>query len=72
MENIIGMKLIELESVGCVIDPDTLEIYPLFENGALDFGNAVSLYDVSTEWLNALNEYDKNLLVDYGLYEFLK
>jgi len=71
MNEVIGIKLIELESVGCVIDPDTLEIYPLFENGALDFGNAVALYDVSTDWLNALSEGDKNLLVDYGLYEFL-
>ena len=71
MKDILGIKLIELESVGCAIDPDTLEIYPLFENGTIDFGGAVSLYDVSTEWLNALNEYDKNLLVDYGLYEFL-
>ena len=72
MNEIIGMKLIELESVGCVIDPDTLEVYPLFENGALDFGNAVSLYDTSDEWFEALSEYDLNLLVDYGLYEFLK
>jgi hypothetical protein len=72
MNEIIGMKLIELESVGCVIDPDTLEVYPLFENGALDFGNAVSLYETSDEWFEGLSEYDLNLLVDYGLYEFLK
>ena len=72
MENIIGMKLVELESVGCVIDPDTLEVYPLFENGAIDFGNAVSLYETSDEWFEALSEYDINLLVKNGLYEFLK
>ena len=72
MENIIGMKLVELESVGCVIDPDTCEVYPLFENGAIDFGNAVSLYETSDEWFEALSEYDLNLLVKNGLYEFLK
>ena len=72
MENIIGMKLVELESVGCVIDPDTCEVYPLFENGAIDFGNAVSLYETSDEWFEALSEYDINLLVKNGLYEFLK
>ena len=72
MENIIGMKLVELESVGCVIDPDTCEVYPLFENGAIDFGNAVSLYETSEEWFEALSEYDINLLVKNGLYEFLK
>jgi len=72
MANIIGMKLIELESVGCVIDPDTCEVYPLFENGAIDFGNAVSLYETTDEWFEALSEYDMNLLVKNGLYEFLK
>ena len=72
MENIIGMKLVELESVGCVIDPDTCEVYPLFENGAIDFGNAVSLYETTDEWFEALSEYDINLLVKNGLYEFLK
>ena len=72
MENIIGMKLVELESVGCVIDPDACEVYPLFENGAIDFGNAVSLYETTDEWFEALSEYDINLLVKNGLYEFLK
>ena len=72
MKNIIGMKLIELESVGCVVDPDTLEVYPLFENGAIDFGGAVSLYDTDEEWFEALSENDLNLLINNGLYEFLK
>ena len=72
MKNIIGMKLIELESVGCVVDPDTLEVYPLFENGAIDFGGAVSLYDTDDEWFEALSENDLNLLINNGLYEFLK
>ena len=66
------MKLIELESVGCVVDPDTLEVYPLFENGAIDFGGAVSLYDTDDEWFEALSENDLNLLINNGLYEFLK
>ena len=72
MKDIMGIKLIELESVGCVIDPDTLEVYPLFENGAIDFGNAVSLYDTDDEWFEALSEYDLNLLINNGLYEILK
>ena len=72
MKDIIGIKLVELESVGCVIDPDTLEVYPLFENGAIDFGGAVSLYDTDDEWFEALSEADLNLLINNGLYEFLK
>jgi hypothetical protein len=72
MKNILGIKLIELESVGCVVDPDTLEVYPLFENGAIDFGGAVSLYDTTEEWFDALSAYDEQLLIDNGLFEILK
>jgi hypothetical protein len=66
------LKLIELESVGSVIDPKEKIVYPLFENGALDLGTGVDLYEVTDEWFNALSEYDLNLLIDYGLYEILK
>ena len=66
------LKLIELESVGSVIDPKECIVYPLFENGALDLGAGVELYEVTDEWFDALSEYDLNLLIDYGLYEFLK
>ena len=72
MKDIIGIKLVELESVGCVIDPDTLEVYPMYGSGAIDFGGAVSLYDTDDEWFEALSEYDLNLLINNGLYEFLK
>ena len=72
MKDIIGIKLIELESVGCVVDPDTLEVYPLYGSGAIDFGNAVNLYETSEEWFEALSEYDINLLIKNGLYEILK
>jgi len=68
----IGMKLIELESVGCVVDPDTLEVYPLYGSGEADFENAVSLYDTSEEWFESLSEYDIQLLIDNGLFEILK
>jgi len=72
MKNIIGIKLIELESVGCVVDPDTCEVYPLYGSGAIDFGNAVSLYETSEGWFEALSETDINLLIKNGLYEILK
>lgn len=66
------MKLIELESVGCVIDPDTLEVYPMYGSGDIDLENPVSLYDTDDEWFEALSEYDKNLLIENGLLEMLK
>ena len=72
MEDIIGIKLIELESVGTVLDPDTLECYPLYGSGAIDLGNPVSLYEASDEWFNSLSEEDKQKLIDNGLKEMLK
>ena len=72
MENIIGMKLIELESVGTVIDPDTLECYPMYGSGGIDLENPVSLYETSEEWFEALSEGDKQILIDNGLLEMIK
>ena len=66
------LKLIELESVGSVIDPQEKIVYPLFENGAIDLGMGVDLYEVTDEWFEALSEYDLNLLINNGLYEILK
>ena len=70
MENIIGMKLVELESVGCVLDPDTAEVYPLFENGAIDLGSGVSLYEdeMPGDWIDALSEKDLEIVKQYVDY----
>jgi len=65
------LKLIELESVGSVIDPKECIVYPLFENGALDLGNGVHIEEVTDEWFEALRSYDVNLLIDYGIYDVL-
>ena len=72
MKNLKEVKMIELESVGSVIDPETAEVYPLFENGAIDLGCGVHLYEVTDEWFDSLSEYDLNLLINHGLYEILK
>jgi hypothetical protein len=66
------IKMIELESVGSVVDPKENIVYPLFENGAIDLGNGVELDEVSDEWFESLSEYDLNQLIEYGLYEILK
>ena len=66
------IKMIELESVGSVVDPKENIVYPLFENGAIDLGNGVELDEVSDEWFESLSEYDLNLLIDYGIYQILK
>ena len=64
--------MIELESVGSVIDPQEGIVYPLFENGAIDLGNGVELEEVSDEWFDSLSENDMNLLIRNRLYQFLK
>ena len=66
------VKMIELESVGSVIDPKENIVYPLFENGAIDLGMGVGIDEVTDEWFESLSENDLNLLIEYGLYEFLK
>ena len=66
------IKMIELESVGSVIDPKEEIVYPLFEDGAIDLGCGVYLDEVTDEWFNSLSEYDLNLLINHGLYKNLK
>jgi len=69
---VLGPALLRLESVGCLVDVDTCDVYPELANGYPDWENAVSLYETSEEWFEALNENDLNLLIDKGLYEILK
>ena len=70
MEDILGIKLVELKSVGCVLDPDTAEVYPLFENGGIDLGSGVSLYEdpMPGDWIDALNEEDLEVVKKYVDY----
>ena len=70
MKNVI--KMIELESVGSVMNPQELIVYPVFENGALDLGNGVHIEEVTDEWFDALSTYDVNQLIEAGIYEILK
>ena len=64
--------MIELKSVGSVIDPQEGIVYPIFKNGAIDLGMGVELEEVSDEWFDSLSENDMNLLIRNRLYQFLK
>jgi hypothetical protein len=72
MRDMKEVKMIELESVGSVVDPELNIVYPLFENGAIDLGNGVELDEVSDEWFESLSEYDLNQLIEKGIYQILK
>ena len=64
----IGIKLIELKSVGSLLDPDTGCIYPQFSGSDLpDLDLEISLYDgeVSFEWIDELSKEDYELVKPY-------
>ena len=56
------VKMIELESVGCVVDTETGIVYPLFENGAIDLGMGVEFEELDQDWLDELSGDDVDIL----------
>jgi hypothetical protein len=53
-------SLIELPSVGSLLDGDVGSVYPQMEDGSPDWDCEISLLEdeVSHEWLDALSEVD--------------
>jgi hypothetical protein len=72
MKNLKEVKMIELESVGSVINPQNGIVYPQLINDAYDMECGVELEECSDEWFDSLSEEDMNLLIGNGLYQFLK
>jgi hypothetical protein len=65
MSDMIGIKLIELKSVGSLLDPDTGCIYPQFSGSDLpDLSLEISLYDgeVAEDWYSQLSKEDYELV----------
>lgn len=54
--------IIELDSVGCVIDDMTFIVYPKYINGGYDEDGGISLDECSSEWYKALDSDDKFLI----------
>jgi len=67
INKLIMSGLIELKSVGSLLDSDIGCIYPQNEDGSPDYGCEISLYDdeVSAEWLDELSEEDYELVKPY-------
>jgi len=59
--------LIELSSVGSLLDSDIGCIYPQNVDGTPDYGCEISLYDdeVSSEWIESLSDEDYNVCKPY-------
>ena len=66
------MNLIELNSVGSVIDIEEKIVYPQLINGLPDLNGGVEVYETSDEWFEALSESDVQKLVKVGIYSYLK
>ena len=58
--------IVELNSVGCVIDTETLFTYPQYKDGEYNEEYPIHLDEVTEEWFMSLDDYDfgtiKNLL----------
>ena len=54
------MNLQELNSVGCFIDTETLNTYPMLQDGTCDMsdGTKVHLDDTDDEWFDSLSDDD--------------
>ena len=52
------MNLVELNSVGCLIDVEEQLIYPQLDNGLPDYEADVSIWDISEEWVYELSDKD--------------
>jgi len=66
------MNLIQLNSVGSVIDIEEKIVYPQLVNGLPDLNMGVEVYETSDEWFEALSEGDISKLVKAGIYSYLK
>ena len=65
VKDMIGIKLIQLKSVGSLLDTDTGMIYPQFSGSDLpDLSCEISLLDgeVSSDWYDELSEEDYKLV----------
>ena len=63
-------ETIELESVGALVVEGI--VYPQLQAGGYDTECGVPLEEVSEEWLDTLSDSDLYLLMENGLYGFLK
>lgn len=66
------MNLLELNSVGSVIDIEEKVVYPQLVNGLPDLNGGVEVYETSDEWFESLSEGDIAKLVKAGIYSYLK
>ena len=65
MKDLIGPALVKLESVGSLLDIDTLDVYPCMEDDTPDWECGTELDNINIEWWMNLSLADIRLLQDY-------
>ena len=63
------MNLVQLSSVGSLIDLEEKIVYPEMENGLPDLECGVELVEVDDEWAFSLDKRDKEILIENNLLE---
>lgn len=63
------MNLVELNSVGSLIDIEEKIVYPQMVNGLPDLDCGIDLIEVSDEWAFSLDKKDKEILIENNLLE---
>ena len=66
------MNLVELNSVGSLIDLEEKIVYPQMVNGLPDLDCGVELVEVDDEWAFCLDERDREILIDNNLLEIFQ
>ena len=69
MINNKDMNLVQLSSVGSLIDLEEKIVYPEMENGLPDLECGVELVEVDDEWAFSLDKRDKEILIENNLLE---
>lgn len=54
--------IVELNSVGSVVDDQTYMVYAKFRDGGFDENSGVDLGECTSEWFSYLDEWDKNVV----------
>ena len=66
-KDMIGPALVQLNSVGSVIDVDTMDVYPQLEDGMPDWECDTPLDNINIDWWMRLSIEDIRILQQHGL-----
>lgn len=63
----MNVRMISLDSVGMVYDLETKNVYPLFNDGTIDFDNPTHITEVCYDGFSEIDTDDTQSLSDVGV-----